>query len=254
MTYIFGARCIDGVVLVADRKVTVGETGRYEYQDKLFSSLYPIVWGSSGYQMFSDSFNNRVNVDVQNTLARNQKQGKQSIDIGEFRIIVEEVYERMGALYGDRLRFGGLSILMAQRTLQKSELWLIEQLGAPQLQTGYVGIGHGAPHASLFTMKSLFDPQKDRICKAAEVGFFVVKYIEKFQLDPSVGVDPQGGKNRYPQVWFLPDNPPEGQPPGDYPIKQATDDELVRMEDYTQKRLQKLEANLTDFWQVSVVS
>ncbi len=36
--------------------------------------------------------------------------------------------------------------------------------------------------------------------EVAEVGYFIIKYIEKFKLDESVGM----GKF-YPLIWYIPD-------------------------------------------------
>jgi 20S proteasome alpha/beta subunit len=61
MTYILGANCADGVVLVADRKVTYKENlSLTDYRQKLFgfpSNLYyPIVVGCAGSTVISDQF------------------------------------------------------------------------------------------------------------------------------------------------------------------------------------------------------
>ncbi len=36
--------------------------------------------------------------------------------------------------------------------------------------------------------------------KVAELGYFIIKFIEKFELDNSVGL-----ATRKPQIWFIPD-------------------------------------------------
>ena len=43
MTYILGAKCEDGVVLIADRKITHPD-GRVEYQDKLSTFTIQLYW------------------------------------------------------------------------------------------------------------------------------------------------------------------------------------------------------------------
>src|SRR5205809_4099757 len=48
MTYIFTARCKDGVVLVADRKFTIDYGVGYEYGDKLIGEIGGIIVGFSG--------------------------------------------------------------------------------------------------------------------------------------------------------------------------------------------------------------
>ena len=52
MTYILGAKCEDGVVLIADRKITYPD-GRVEYQDKLSRHYYPIVLGGAGSNTYA---------------------------------------------------------------------------------------------------------------------------------------------------------------------------------------------------------
>jgi|GEM_PF-6292291 len=42
MTYILGAKCVDGVVLIADRKITY-PAGQVEYQDKLSRYYYQTI-------------------------------------------------------------------------------------------------------------------------------------------------------------------------------------------------------------------
>jgi 20S proteasome alpha/beta subunit len=48
MTFILGSRCKDGVVLVADKKVTIGEGENYDECDKLFGEIGHVVYGCSG--------------------------------------------------------------------------------------------------------------------------------------------------------------------------------------------------------------
>jgi hypothetical protein len=52
MTCIIGAKCIDSVVLIGDKKITDEKTNQVEYKEKLFifkkdRFYYPIVVGSS---------------------------------------------------------------------------------------------------------------------------------------------------------------------------------------------------------------
>ena len=56
MTYILGAKCCDGVVLVADRKI-IHDDDTVEYEDKLFRpSPAPIVYDSSGSTFLFQNF------------------------------------------------------------------------------------------------------------------------------------------------------------------------------------------------------
>ena len=245
---------MNGVVVVGDRKVTIGETGQFSYQEKIFKPFHPIIWASSGYQMFYESFNNRVNLELNEIVLRRQREGQGlTPNLNEFRKIVEDVYEQMAQYYGSEFRYGGLSVLVAHQAFQKAELWLMERLGAPQTQTGYVGIGSGGTHAPLF-VKRFYEPIKANIDikDAAQVGYFIIKYIEKFQLDSGVGVSSTGEQSK-PQVWFVPDKGPNGEDKGEFEMRQASSEELTKMESLTQERLGKLETNLSDLWWPQVI-
>ena len=68
MTLILGARCIDGVVLVADKKITrTNELGSisFEYKRKLHGELRHVIFGISGstdtFEFFVDEIKERVN-------------------------------------------------------------------------------------------------------------------------------------------------------------------------------------------------
>src|SRR5439155_25741068 len=69
-------------------------------------------------------------------------------------------------------------------------------------------IGTGRPYGSVFE-KKLYDIDKS-MGYNAQVGYLAIKYIEKFQLDLTVGVDPDSSASHFPknfpQVWFVADD------------------------------------------------
>ena len=56
MTYILGAKCKDGVVLIADTKVTIEEGADYTYSKKLTNPLTTIVMGAAGIGGYIEIF------------------------------------------------------------------------------------------------------------------------------------------------------------------------------------------------------
>lgn len=66
MTLIFGARCVDGVVLAGDRKFTMTDVygTHYIYGDKILGELNGVLTGFSGdlgaFQVFSRTLKNYV--------------------------------------------------------------------------------------------------------------------------------------------------------------------------------------------------
>jgi DNA-binding beta-propeller fold protein YncE len=70
--------------------------------------------------------------------------------------------------------------------------------GFTEVVPKYRAIGHGEPYGSLI-MKILWHPEM-KMKQVAELGYYIIKHVEKFELDSSVGV----GNNK-PQIWFIPD-------------------------------------------------
>lgn len=71
MTCIIGGKCIDGVALVGDKKITDEETRQVEYKEKLFifkkeGLFYPIVVGSSGTIDLYDKFKREAIEELKN--------------------------------------------------------------------------------------------------------------------------------------------------------------------------------------------
>jgi hypothetical protein len=74
--------------------------------------------------------------------------------------------------------------------------------------------------------------------QVAELGYFVIKYIEDFQLDLSVGIG-----HKRPQIWYLPDYYKENEKheitsAGDI---QASEDEMIEFETNASQTLKKHE-------------
>ena len=74
MTYILGAKCKDGVVLIADRKITY-PAGQVEYQDKLSRYYYPVVLGGAGSTPMLSNFADQVLRETQDITATSSISG-----------------------------------------------------------------------------------------------------------------------------------------------------------------------------------
>jgi 20S proteasome alpha/beta subunit len=62
MTFILGAKCIDGAVMVGDTKVTIGEGTDYTYAQKLIRPFPIAVLGAAGATGLFNSFQSRMQV------------------------------------------------------------------------------------------------------------------------------------------------------------------------------------------------
>ena len=181
----------NGVVLVADRKITKFDDGlTFDYGDKLFAELRHIVFGSSGstgvFELFRAKIRNHIrtqNVDVDNIIP----------------VLTNYVYD-LNRQYNFRseLRFDVLVAIGYKDT--KSTLTYIDANGTPNIINGIEAraIGTGRKYIKSFS-DSIWN-NNITMREVAEVGYFIIKYIEKFKLDESVGV----GKF-YPLIWYIPD-------------------------------------------------
>jgi len=121
MTYIMGARCVDGVVLVGDTKVTVDEGSDYVYEKKITFPLSEVVMGAAGIGGLYKDFQNRV----VSAVLQMEKNRLQQMEEGfpmitteqEFSVLVTKIIREMHNDYGEDsyLITTNLMILCASR-------------------------------------------------------------------------------------------------------------------------------------------
>lgn len=73
------------------------------------------------------------------------------------------------------------------------------------------------------------------MAKVAEIGYFVIKYIEELKLDRTVGLDTRG-----PQIWFIPDHSPKNIAQNERKkdiVRQADNQEMNDFAERVKKRL-----------------
>ncbi len=82
--------------------------------------------------------------------------------------------------------------------------------------------------------------------QVAELGYFIIKYIEATELDASVGVG-----NGHPQVWFIPNNPPQGvseEEKKKYEVHKPDEELLQRFKESAESRVRKLREDTTQIF------
>jgi 20S proteasome alpha/beta subunit len=151
LTYILGAKCKDGIVLVSDTKITLGDGTNYEYGHKLFKPFTSVVMGASGASGLYASFQNRMEVTVREQEAKGIKLN----DHEKLKTLAENVVREMHQIYEQDRYFltNNLNVLMAIRVGSTPELVNITGLGLPEPVNSIKVIGHGEPHGSLFIKK-----------------------------------------------------------------------------------------------------
>jgi 20S proteasome alpha/beta subunit len=199
MTYILGAKCSDGVVLVGDTKITIDNGADYAYSKKLFKPFNSVVMGASGLSGLYKSFQDRM------TLAVTDYESK----VGPINrndalsVVAEGVIRSMHDIYKeDRFLITmNLNVLMATRIGIGSELRFFTGQGIPEPINEIKVIGHGEPYGAIF-LKNMWRPSMT-MEQTAKLALFILRVIQDNNppLDNSVGFTNQ----ILPQVYYLPD-------------------------------------------------
>lgn len=205
MTYILGARCSDGVVLVGDTKVTIEEGADYAYGKKITMPLTSIVMGSSGIGGLYMEFQNRIRTAILQIERRKKIEEGYVPEITtpeEFSVLVSKVIREMHEDYGEdrHLILSNLMIISAMRIgSPNAQLTVFTPYGYPEPVNEKRAIGHGEPYGALF-LKKMWNKNMT-MGQVAKLGIFIIKFIQDMKLDNSVGYD----REFLPQVFYIPD-------------------------------------------------
>jgi hypothetical protein len=222
LTCIIGGKCIDGVVLVSDSKVTY-EDHPPSYEPKLHSEFYHIVTGGAGSTDLYKGFRTNAisatqsgtiipeNIRLEQPLVNESKQPVQTSGIvhmysseynfaslqNNFRILVKAVNNSNLA----RDLNGSLEILVATQIgdTRTAVLTYITKKAQSDVYD-YRGIGSSGMYSNVF-LKPFFNKEKNMTMnKFAKVGYFMIKLLTEHEIDQAVGGEPQ--------IWFIPNTGP----------------------------------------------
>jgi 20S proteasome alpha/beta subunit len=226
MTFILGSHCKDGLVLVADRKITIGQGEDYDECDKLFGEIRHVVYGSSGDAGMFELFRGYV-TDYVNTHPGEITYQNATVKLALCGLKMNKEYGLSPNLY---------EILVAIQPRDKPILlnW-INGYGTPYTIKNYHAIGSGAPYAQVFLKRCMNDVMNMTMEQIAEIGYFIVKYIEKFKLNYTVGGEPM--------IWFM-----AADKKDDYPLKETHPEQYESIRNNAIERLHKHERQINDLF------
>ena len=246
-----GGRCKDGVVLVADRKLTSRDSSQVNYCDKITGEIVDVLTAFSGDQGTFELFTNRVRNYVRTSEEKRLDQMLCKRFIGlrilqfnpdldqalwEIHKIKKDLFVPSHDLKFDLLT--GVSSMFFND--KKSVLYYFDVKGGYISENRYKAVGDGEPYASYYLKRY---HNKDMTMKEfAQIGDYVIRYIdnEKYRLHHSVGLDPD---HPYPQIKYIPDIPDycrqynNGEPKCDC---SPTQEDYNEFKSYSEKRLQSL--------------
>jgi 20S proteasome alpha/beta subunit len=204
MTLILGARCIDGVVLAADRKFpgtdTVGGIHITYNNSKITGELDGILTGLSGdvgtFQLFIISLRNHVN------------QAGDGIGFDAMMLRVSEIQREFYDRYENYRYKVLMGVASKYSSVHRSSLYYFESDGRCLPKSEPKAIGSGSPYAYYF-LKRYWHENQTTMEQFAQLSDFIIRYIgnSELPLDDAVGLDGQDNQYQYPQIVFIPDDP-----------------------------------------------
>jgi 20S proteasome alpha/beta subunit len=233
MTGIIGGKCIDGVVLVADRKV-ICNNGSVESREKIFKDYHPFVVASSGSTLSFDNFRKDARELAQESLgfyADNHEFKRipfnpknisgiairypieTSYPVIQFDsylkglIAIIKKYKRETARDSSLYSF---DVLVASRTDSEAYLGYIDDYGMIMNDIDkYIMIG--SEKTSNFPLLKPLWNSNMKMNEFAELAYFIIKYVDRFKTDDTVGLE--GDK---PLVWLIPNKGDIDKAPNDF--------------------------------------
>ena len=223
VTYILGARCKNGVVLIGDRKAVTLSGEQRDFTSKIKCLQFPeyaqIVFAGAGASFVFDEFLKEMPRRVAKSMAlfkeENKKHPQFHLDYShyDFRTDCMRLLQEMKKRYsGLSKKYGSLLVMciVQKEAISKkfyNQNWtlycadLIDCKLVPQDRK--VELSYYPHHADIFLTS--WSRKESTIRDTARLGSFIIKYIEKEKLaDKTIGV----GKQQ-PQIWFFEDNKDE---------------------------------------------
>lgn len=210
MTTIIGGKCVDGVILVADRKLTYFYRPT-EYIEKIHRDYYPIVTSAAGGSNAYINFRNKLLPEIQP-----EPKPWENMKVSG---VIEMVSDRLENTYShyrthlttivkevnrNEADSDKIQLLVAMQIKnQGAVLLLFNDVGYPIEEGKYVAIGSGEPYSYAFLKP--FYRQDMTMQEFSKLGYFIIKYIDKFEIDEGSGLSKSKPFDR-PQIWFIPNS------------------------------------------------
>lgn len=207
MTIIIGARCKDGVIMIADKKVVEGTNITSE--DKITTLPLNIYVAGAGVREIIDKFNERIpsileerrSLNFQDMKKENPNTKIEEVPFYfkpyEFLDDCEGLLSNLSQRYiDDAHKFWHSDILVGLIVGNTAELHHLDTLNClDSKRRGFKCIGSGSPYAE-FILKGVWDEELT-MKQMAKLSKFIIQEIERLGIDNNVGEGVQ--------IVFIPD-------------------------------------------------
>ncbi len=220
-TYILGARCKDGVVIVGDRKI-LGGSEPYKEKIKQLPIYKSIIFAAAGwtqvFEEFLQELPRRVTKSIDLNIEEKKKHATFHYEYGNFNFradcieLLKEIKQRYSEVAGPKPGqtpfIDVLQVLFVQKEFREdetpfSQLYYADLLNCtPFAQDGQCVIGQGYVGTTFLKKWDSTFSMRD----TARFGAFIIKYAEKEKLSFGDGV---GVGDFQPQVWVYGDKDKE---------------------------------------------
>jgi 20S proteasome alpha/beta subunit len=180
LTVVIGAVCQDGIVLVADKKITNTVGGKYENDGiKIYGDLGHILIGYTGAVGLFDIFRKYIVGDV-NTTRNHVERYRYANVINTMSNLIKEFNLSIGRQYSS------FQTLIAKHMRERSELYHVDVYGnATKLD--YKAIGIGDDIADVFCKKLILNG-RSKIKEFVKNAYTAIMYMERFCPGMGVGI------------------------------------------------------------------
>jgi len=223
MTYILGARCKDGVVLISDRKVS-GVDSEDPYTSKIRPAFTDAVFAAAGFETVFEDFLNELPKRVTIRQKMIEEQGKSLpansgyyYTLYHFKqdciALIKEIKESCSEIQDRGILAIQVLIGVKDYFKNKSVLYYLDSFDCLPVEIKHKKVIGQSNLADVF-LKS-WKPEMT-MKETARLGAFIIKYIEKEKLSEDNGVGIGGYQ---PQILLIPD----GETPVEMNIEEIND-------------------------------
>jgi hypothetical protein len=182
LTVIIGAKCSDGMVLIADRKVSAVSGRGLRLEEKIRGDLAHILIGYAGRASMFDIFRKYIVGDVVIRRSTDPYTSENFVDESARSV------KRFNALLCEEDYL--FEVLIAKHQLKNSELYHIDINGNPEKVDRYKAIGSGADTADKFCAGLSFDTIT--MNDFTNRSFLAIAYMDQHHPELRVGVGSGG--------------------------------------------------------------
>jgi 20S proteasome alpha/beta subunit len=214
LTVIIGAKCSDGITLIADRKLTK-RNGEFCFRDKIVGDIEHFLIGYTGDADLFDIFRRYTVGDVM--IERDT----------EKRYTLENLLSKLSKSIKRFNKLGGtpFKVLMAHHTGDASVLYCIDVDGTWNEIRDYKAIGSGSTITD--NICSGLDHNKITMKDFVGRAYLAIDYMDQYCPGLGAGVEPEGA----PDIKYLDYNEEKDKP--------ASEEDKKEYKKYSQERLQR---------------